>query len=112
MSNIEKKERIENVAWKIKTLFIFSSDLIKDIDILEEFAESSWERMNDVLTAAPLIWACWWDYEEKHLERKIQHERGKALLNLVKTLKATEDERVEFKSSQGDKKELLNQLWF
>ena len=109
---MEKKERVQEIAWKIQTLFMFSSDLIKDVDILEEFSESSWDRMNDVLSAAPIIWACWWDYEEKHLERRIQHERWKALLNLIKTLKRTEDERIEIKSSQSNKKDILSQLWF
>lgn len=107
MTDENKKEQIQILAERIKLLFGFCADLIPDLELLKETAESSSQRANDVLSMAPLIGAFGQDYESAHFNRRLEAKRAKALYELVKVLKETEDERINFKQQQSNKDEAM-----
>jgi len=99
------REKIEEVATKVETLFMFAMQLDdgESIEILKETMKGSGRRASIAMAAAPLLTASGMDYEEHRLEADLRYKRAKALIALIEVLKETEDERVEFKKKQADK---------
>lgn len=104
MSNtVDDEEKILNLAEQIKNLLIFSSLLVPDLELLEKVANESADIQSHVQAIAPILGAVGLDYEEKDLEAGIRRRRSIALVNLVKTIKETEQERAEFAKSKDAK---------
>jgi hypothetical protein len=95
--DIEKKERALAVAEKVKVLLMFVADFIPELDLLEEVATKSDDRVSIVMAAAPIIEAFGMSWSDKQFEVELQAKRAKALYNLVKVIKTTEDDRVAHK---------------
>lgn len=110
MSKEDEKERIELVAARIEPLLAFAALFIEDIDLLERVVSESYDISNKTLTLAPVLGAVGLDYEEKHIEAEVRRKRAVALLNFVKTIKDTEDDRTKFKATQTQKAEARMQL--
>lgn len=100
----EERIRAEELAMKIKLLFGFCADLIPYLDLIEKTTDSAYNKTNHAMSMAPIIGAMGGDYEEIHFEASLKAKRSDALLNLIKTLKETEDERIEFKEKMKAKK--------
>ncbi len=64
--------------------------------------EGAGERENFTLSAAPVLGAMGLDHEAKHAEWNLRSRRAKALYELVKVLKETEDERAERKNKSQE----------
>jgi hypothetical protein len=92
----DERERIKILAERIKLLFGFCGDLIKDKDLGERVLKLSSSRAEFALSAAPILGAFGLDYEAKNFEAALHAKRAKALLNLLEVLESTENERVEF----------------
>lgn len=98
-----KKERVVILAEKIKLLFGFIADLIKDKDLLKETLGVCEDRQNFAVSAAPILGAFGMDYEEQEFESGMRKERVEALLNLVEVLEKTEKDQLEFQEKQAAK---------
>ena len=107
MSNFQKpednKERKIILAEKVRLLFGFCADLIKEKDLLEEVLNVCDDRQSFAVSAAPILGAFGIDYEEQEFELGLRKKRAEALLNLIKILEETEKERLEFQIKQKAK---------
>ncbi|CAB4151532.1 hypothetical protein UFOVP585_23 [uncultured Caudovirales phage] len=103
-------DEILEVAGQVQTLFLFASTFISKIDLLEAVAEESGDISSHVMSVAPVIGAMGGDYDEMHMEAEVRRKRSVALLGLVKALRDTELERIEFKNNQASKKDNLHKL--
>lgn len=99
-NNLNEKARIDILAERIKLLFGFCAELIKDKDLVKKVLEVSEKRRDFALSGAPILGAFGIDYEEREVDAKLHAERAKALLNLLETLERTETERAEFSNKQ------------
>ncbi len=111
---IAHKERVDLLANKMQLLFGFAADLIPDIEILERVAATSSERQSMALTMAPLLGAAGMDYEEKEAEWKMKSKRADALVNLIKVLRDTEEDRKKFqeeKMGRAQGRDVLNRMF-
>lgn len=93
---LEEKIRIEVLAGRIELLFGFCKDLIPDIDLLESAEKNTADMEQNSFSAAPLLGAAGIDYEEAALSWRIKNKRAEAIINLLKTLRDTEQERKDF----------------
>jgi hypothetical protein len=93
----EEQERIEVVAERIKLLFGFCGELLKDRDLVERALDLAQSRASLALSAAPILGAVGLDYEERHTEAQINAFRAATLLNLLNVLEETEKRRRESK---------------
>lgn len=107
---LSRQERIEVLAERVGVLIGFCSMLIPDIDLIEETSKHSENNVSMVMSAAPIIMAMGMDWEQKEFEAKLHSRRAHALHNLIKVLKETEDERIEFKNKQEKKKAGADEL--
>lgn len=107
---IEKKEHVAILAEKIKLLFGFCADLIKDKDLLKETLGLCEDRQSFAVSAAPILGAFGMDYEEPEFEAGMRKKRAKALLDLIEALEETEKERLEFQAKQKAKAKGRDQL--
>lgn len=103
-------ERIEQLASQVLLLIQFAATMIDDIDLLEKVEKQSGEMSSRALTLAPIFGAVGGDYEEAHMEAELHRKRASAIVNLVRVLKETENERQDFKTKQANKKKVLAQL--
>ncbi len=99
----EEQERILVLAERVKLMFGFCVDLIPDLDLLKRTVDGTADRYSMALSAAPILGAFGQDYEEIAFKNQLEHERAKALCNLIETLDRTEKERQEFVKNQGVK---------
>lgn len=109
-SSDNDEERILNLANQIKNLLMFSALLIPDLDLLEKVTTQSAGIQGKVQAMAPIFGAVGLDFEEKDMEAGIHRRRAEALVNLVKVIKETEDERAEFAKGQANKAAVRAQL--
>lgn len=105
-----KQEKSVILAEKIKLLFQFAADLIKDKDLIQETFKSLEERQGFALSAAPILGAFGMDYEVQEFESRFRKERAKALYDLVDCLERTENERIAFNKRQIEKEKSRDQL--
>lgn len=110
MSDTDDEDRILNLAEQVKNLLMFSALLIPDLDLLERVAEQSAGIQSHVQAMAPIFGAVGLDFEEKDFEAGLHRRRAVALVNLIKTIKETEDERAEFAKGQASKAAARAQL--
>lgn len=101
--DLEERERAEVLAERVKLLFGFCADLIPDIDLLEKVLEQAHNKGQFAMSAAPLLMATGMDYEEEVFDANLHSKRAKALLGLIKALKETEEERIDFAKSRQRK---------
>ncbi len=101
--DIEKKIEVEELAMKIKLLFGFCATLIPHKEMLKDLVDDSEKRSSFSLSAAPVLTAFGEDYEAMHFEAELHRKRAKALYELIEILDATEKERAEFQTKQGEK---------
>ena len=106
----DEAERIQLLANQIENLLIFSAGLIPDLDLLEKVAKQSADIQNSVQAMAPVLGAVGADWQQKDLEAGIHRRRANAIVNLVKVIKETEDERIKFAGSQAEKLEAREKL--
>ena len=92
-----EEARILLLAERLKMLFGFCADLIPDLDLLERTEAGASERASMAMSAAPILGAMGKDYEEVNFEWEFKSRRAKAIINLLKVLKDTEDERLQRK---------------
>ena len=100
-------EQIEQLAQQVMLLIQFAALMVDDLPTLEKVATQSGEISSMALTLAPVLGAVGADYEEAHVEAEVKRKRALAIVNLVRVLKETEDERVDFKKKQASKQEAL-----
>jgi hypothetical protein len=103
--SIEEKVRIDQLAERIKLLFMFCYEMVGDIDLLEKVLDESYRRNSMALSAAPLLGSVGIDYEETEFDAQLHARRAKALLELVKALRDTEVDRMKFNTSKAKKAE-------
>lgn len=106
----DKHARAVVLAEQIKVLFMFCYEMVPDIDLLEEVLEQSYQKGNFAMSAAPLLGAVGMDYEEEVFDASLHAKRAKAVLELVKTLRDTEVERMKFADGQKSKAAARAQL--
>lgn len=104
------EDKVLEVANQVQLLLQFCATLIDDLPMLEAMHKQSGEISSHVLSIAPVIGALGGDYEEKHMEAEVRRKRAQALVNLIRTIKETEDERNEFNKSQAAKRQAMAQL--
>lgn len=92
----EERERIAMLAEQIKLLFGFAAQMIPDIDLLERVAKLSDDRVSTADAMAPILMAHGMNWEKISMEKRVHAKRAEAVLALIRTLKETEDERIEF----------------
>lgn len=107
---MSEDERIAQLASQVMLLIQFAATMVDDIDLLERVEKQSGEMSSRALTLAPIFGAVGGDYEEAHMEAEVKRKRATAIVNLVRVLKETEDERLDFKSKQANKQKVLAQL--
>lgn len=98
----EEQERILLLGEQIKQLFAFCGMMIPDLDLLERVADQTNSSYSYAQALFPVMGAVGMNAHEAELETKIHAERAAALLNLVKVLKSTEQERLEFQRRHVD----------
>ena len=97
-----KKIKCDILAEKIKTLFMFCADLIKDKELSIDSANFLSKRVERIGSAAVLIEAMGGDYKADEFKAKLQKDRATALYNLINCLESTENKRIEFKKDQAN----------
>lgn len=98
----EKQERIFILAEQVKQLFAFCGMLIPDLDLLEKVTDVTRDSHSHAQALFPVMGAVGMDARETELETEVRAKRSAALLNLVKVIKETEEERVEFQRQHVD----------
>lgn len=106
----DETERIEQLASQVLLLIQFAGTMIDDIDLLERVEKQSGELSSRALTLAPIFGAVGGDYEEAHMEAEVKRKRASAIVQLIRVLKETENDRLDFKEKQANKKKVLAQL--
>lgn len=109
--NMNKQEKILEIAEKVKLLFAFCADLIQDKEILKDTYDLASDKQHRVLSMAPIFGAFGENYEEADNEARIKKERAKALYALIDTLDRTEKERSAYADKKKVKQEGLAQLY-
>jgi len=107
---MNEEEKIQQVAQQVTLLIQFAAMLIEDIEMLERVAKSSSVASSSAMTLAPVMGAVGMDYEEAHMEAEVKRKRANAILNLVKVLKETEEDRESFMEKQVKKQEAIAQF--
>lgn len=102
---LSKHERAVEVAERMKLLFGFCFTFFDDLDLLKEVAEGSSDNLSRTDAMAPVLEAFGHDYETVRFKKKLEYRRAKALYELIKTLKETEDERTEFEAGAAKRAE-------
>jgi len=105
-----EEEQIEELAMMVGQLIGLSALLIPHLDLLDRAAESARETSSITAAAAPIIGAMGKDWEESQFEADLQTKRSKAIVEMIRVLKETEDERAEFQKKQVAKREGVEQL--
>ena len=108
--NLAKKIRAEEVAMKVGTLIQFASTLIPDIDLFEEVLEHSQKNLSFVRNGAAVIEALGKDPEAAEFFANLYTSRARALLELVKVIKKTEEDREAFVHKSEVLKDALAKL--
>lgn len=87
------QERILLLSSRIELLFGFCSLLIPDIDLIEQAEKSSRENASFSMAAAPIFGAVGLDYEQAVFNWELRERRSKAIVELLKVLRDTDNER-------------------
>lgn len=96
--DLSKKIRATEVGFKVGSLIQFASLLIPDIDLFEEVLEHSAKNLSFVRNGAAVIEALGKDPETIDFFAQLYSKRARALLELVKVLKETEEDRAKLES--------------
>lgn len=104
---MNEDERVAQLATQVTLLIQFAATMIDDIDLLERVEKQSGEISSSTLTLAPILGAVGADYEEAHVEAEVKRKRATAIVNLVRVLKDTENDRQEFKAKQANKQQAI-----
>lgn len=111
MSNdINDPAYVQHVAEKVQSVIALSAFLIEDISALEATDGMARDVSGRVAALAPVLGAVGEDYEAKQMEADVRKKRAAALLQFVKTLKQTEDDRQAFFDKQKAKAKARRQL--
>lgn len=104
------KDEIVILAEQVKLLFQFVAKLIPHIETIEKTMLQSAEQENHIESAAAIYGAMGQDWESMAFEANLRNKRAKALLNLIKVLKETEDERVQRKAQSKENQQAFNKI--
>lgn len=106
----EEQERIILLAERVKLLFMFCSDMLDDLDLLERVLKESHQRNSMATSGAVILGALGIDSEEAELDAQLHIKRTDALIALITTLRDTEADRTKFKLSKADREATASQL--
>ncbi len=110
IQTIEEKERVINLAQRLQLLFGFCTELIPDIDLLEKAYDGASERASFAMSAAPILGAMGQDYDKVNFEWELKAKRAKAMINLLKTLRDTENERISRNTQDAQNEESMSAI--
>jgi hypothetical protein len=105
-----EREKIIEIAEKVKLLFGFCADLIKDKEQIKKTMELAYSRVENSLAVAPILGSFGEDYRDTEFEARLHAKRAEALFNLIDCLEKTENERLEYKDKQNARSAGLAQL--
>ncbi len=106
----KKKEKIIEVAERVKLLFQFCAELIPDKELLKKTLEVCEDTQQMAGSTAVIIGACGGDYQALENQARLRKERAAALYNLIEVLEKTEKEQIEFAKKAKTKQANLRQL--
>lgn len=100
-----KEERVNQLSEMIRLSLMEISLMIPYLDLLEEMGKQCEESLTLATSGSIILEAMGKDSEEAENKATLELERVKALINLIKVLKKTEDNRQSFlkKKSERDK---------
>lgn len=98
-----EQERILVLAERVKLLFMFCSDMIGDLDLLERVLNESFKRNSMATSGAVILGALGVDSEEAEMDAQLHIKRTEALIALITTLRDTETDRMKFKATKAER---------
>jgi hypothetical protein len=97
---MKDKQKIIELAEKLKLLFGFCTDLIPDKELLKDTAKLALDHQSFAMSAAPILEAFGENWEKAEFEARLKLDRANALYHLIDTLDRTEKEWVKFSEKQ------------